>query len=276
MASIFPGMDPYLENPHVWHGFHNAFVVYLTEALQPALGPRYIAAVEVRIYLERPGRDAIPDVAVRRTRRRDRDRPGGVAVIEADAPRRVQVPSLEIHESYATILDRSSGLRVVAVIEVVSPSNKYAGPGRDSYLAKQAEVLASDVHLIEIDLLRTGPHVLAVPEHAARAEGPYATLVCVNRAEPLRDVYELYPRCLRERLPRIGVPLADGDPDVVVDIQTVLAKSYDAGRYAERIDYRSPCKPALDPADQAWADGVIGEKMFTTEDTEITEKKAEP
>lgn len=270
MASIFPGMDPYLEDPRVWHGFHNAFIVYMTEALQPALGPRYIAAIEVRIYLERPGRDAIPDVAVRRTRRRDRDRPGGFAVIEADAPRRVQVPSLEIRESYATILDRSSGLRVVAVIEVVSPSNKYAGPGRVSYLAKQDEVLASDAHLVEIDLLRTGPHVLAVPEDFAMAEGPYATLACVNRAEPLREGYELYPRALRDRLPRIAVPLADDDPDVVLDLQAVLARSYDAGRYAERIDYRSPCKPALEPADQAWADGLIGEGTFNAE---VTEKR---
>ncbi len=67
-------------------------------------------------------------------------------------------------ELYIEILDRESGMRVVTVIELVSPSNKYAGPGRDKYVAKQQEVLQSDSNLVEIDLLRFGPHVLAVPE----------------------------------------------------------------------------------------------------------------
>jgi len=35
---------------------------------------------------------------------------------------------------------------------------------------------------------------------------PYDYLACVNRAMPPRDEYELYPRRLPERLPRIGVP----------------------------------------------------------------------
>ena len=45
----------------------------------------------------------------------------------------------------------------------------------------------STAHLVEIDLLRTGPHVVAVPEWAARAHGPYDYLVCVNQAVGLRD-----------------------------------------------------------------------------------------
>ena len=59
-------------------------------------------------------------------------------------------------------------------------------------------------------------------------------LVCVNRASGLRDVFELYPRRLRDRLPRIGIPLAEDDADVWLDLPAVLAQTYEAGSYAGR------------------------------------------
>jgi hypothetical protein len=217
---IFPGMDPYLEYPQLWEGFHNALLTYIRNYLRPLLRPRYIAAVEGRVFLE--------------------------------------VPALEMHEAYLTILDRASGQRIVTLIEVVSPTNKSAGSGRESYKAKQQEVLASDVHLVEIDLLRKGPHVLAIPESTARRRaGDYDYLSCVNRALGVRNRYELYPAQLRNKLPRILIPLADGDPDVKLELQTVLAQNYDDGSYRDRIDYSKPCEPRLRPEDQAWADELI-------------------
>ena len=171
----------------------------------------------------------------------------------------VRIPDLEIHESYVAILDRRTGQSVVTVIEVVSPANKFAGPGRVSYLAKQREVLSSATHLVEIDLLRAGPHVVAVPEQMARGPKGYHTLVCVNRAVGLRDEFELYPRGLRDRLPRIRIPLADADPDVPLDLQAVLAQTYDAGRYRDILRYDAPCASPLSPDDQAWADPLIRE-----------------
>ena len=179
------------------------------------------------------------------------------ATLDADEALEVQIPALEMHESYLEILDRHNGQRIVAVLEVLSPANKYAGPGRDSYLAKQREVLASQAHLIEMDLLRRGPHTLAVPEWIARQHASYDYLICVNRAEGLRNRFLLYPRQFRQRLPRIGVPLADGDPDVVLDVQAVLDQTYEAGSYRERLRYDRPCVPSLPAEDQAWADELI-------------------
>ena len=256
MSMIFPGMDPYLEVAELWPGFHNRLIVYLSDYLRPLLHPRYIAAVEERVFVEGPRqREFIPDVLLKQGRRPGQR--GGTAVLDADEELEVQLPGLEMHESYLEILDRHSGQRVVAVLEVLSPANKYAGPGRDSYLAKQQEVLASQTHLIEIDLLRRGPHVLAVPEWIARQHASYDYLICVNRAEGLRDRFRLYPRPLRQRLPRIRVPLADGDPDVVLDVQAVLAQTYEAGSYDKRLRYDQPCVPPLPAEDQAWADEMI-------------------
>lgn len=251
MSMIFPGMDPYLEHPQIWPGVHSRLVVYLADQLQPLLRPRYVAAVEERVFIEGADQQIIPDVWIKRTQAPEQS--PNVAVADADEPVVVQLPDLEIHESYIEILDRHSGQSVVTVIEVVSPTNKFPGPGRDSYLSKQREVRSSTAHLVEIDLLRSGQHVLAVPEWAVRGRGPYDYLVCVNRAGGLRDLFDLYPRGLRDRLPRIRVPLAGDDPDVPLDIQAAVAHVHDAGSYRARIDYRSPCQPPLEPNDQTWA-----------------------
>jgi hypothetical protein len=258
---IFPGMDPYLEDPQIWPGVHSALVVYLRDHLQPQLRPRYIAAIEERVFVEGPRRDIFPDVWLRRGRPEPRGPGAAVLDREDDTFVEVQVPAAEIHEPYVALLDRQSGQSVVTVIEVVSPTNKYAGPGRESYLAKQAEVRSSPTHLIEIDLLRTGPHVLAVPEWVARGQGLYNSLACVNRARGLRDRFQLYPRGLRQRLPRVRVPLAGDDPDALLDVQAVLAQTYEAGCYRDRLRYDASCVPPLASDDQAWADGLVRQAM---------------
>ncbi len=255
MSMIFPGMDPYLEMPELWHGFYNRLIVYMADALQPQIRPRYIATIEERVFVQGPAqRDFIPDV---RVKQRSGPMIASTAVLERDAPVELRVPPLEIHESYLQLLDRQSGRRVVNVLEVVSATNKYAGPGRESYLDEQRDVLKSDAHLVEIDLLRRGPHVLAIPETAARSLGAYDYLVCINRSGGTRDRYELYPRQLRQRLPRIGVPLASDDPDVVLDLQAVVEKAYEAGSYRDLLPYDQPCRPPLDAEDQAWANERI-------------------
>jgi hypothetical protein len=251
MSMIFPGMDPYLEDPQIWHGVHNSLIVYIRDHLQPLLRPRYIAALEDRVFVEGPDREIIPDVWLRRSNGRS----GGQAAVLAtgNAPVIVEAHELEIHETYIEILDRQSGQRVVTTLEVVSPTNKYAGHGRALYVDKQREVRASPVHLVEIDLLRTGPHVLAVPEWLARSQGDYDYLICVNRAVGRRTKFELYPCALRQPLPPIRVPLAEGDPDVILDLQAVLAHTYEAGSYRDRLNYGAPGVPPLAPEDQEWA-----------------------
>jgi hypothetical protein len=112
--------------------------------------------------------------------------------------------------------------------------------------------LARNCHLIEIDLLRRGRHVLSIPEWGVQQLPPYDYLICLNRW-PSRTRFALYPRRLRQRLPRIPVPLVDPDPDVPLDIQAALEQVYWDGRFMRRVRYQDPCDPALEPADQEWA-----------------------
>ena len=51
MPTPFPGMDPYLENPHLWPGVHLGLLSAIWTDLAPRLSPRYIVAVEERTYI---------------------------------------------------------------------------------------------------------------------------------------------------------------------------------------------------------------------------------
>ncbi|HIK44304.1 MAG TPA: DUF4058 family protein, partial [Leptolyngbyaceae cyanobacterium M65_K2018_010] len=72
MPSPFPGMDPYLEDPTLWAGVHQRLIVAIANALAPQLRPKYIVAVEERVY-ETVGEEAllvgIPDEAIARSAR---------------------------------------------------------------------------------------------------------------------------------------------------------------------------------------------------------------
>jgi hypothetical protein len=250
MKMPFPGMDPYLEHPALWESVHSRLIHSMANQLQPLLVPHYIASVEERVYVEETPQQRIPDIWVQKVR----DSAGGVAVAEPEvaAPVVIEVVELEVHQHYITILDRYRDFKVVAVIELISPSNKDAGPGRDSYLAKQREILGSESHLVEIDLLRRGRHVSSVSAAHLRELGDFDYLTCVNRS-PKRKRFELYPSRLRDRLRSIRVPLAQPDTNVLLDLQAALEQAYWDGRYMLRVRYDDPCQPPLSAGDQQWA-----------------------
>ena len=56
---------------------------------------------------------------------------------------------------------------------------------------------------------------------------------------------EVYGWTLRDRLPVIPVPLADGDPDVPLDLQAAFTRTYDRSGDDHSLNYRSPVKPPL-------------------------------
>jgi Protein of unknown function (DUF4058) len=124
--------------------------------------------------------------------------------------------------------------------------------GYQSYQSKQPEVRAGECHLVEIDLLRRGRHVMSVPESHLPPAKPFDYLICLNRW-PARKRFEIYPCLLRDSLPVIDIPLADPDPDVPLAIQTALEQVYDEGNYMLRVQYDQPCVPSLSAEDQEWA-----------------------
>ena len=101
-------------------------------------------------------------------------------------------------EIYAEI---PGGKRLVTSLEVLSLSNKTPGEhGRELFLRKQKELLASKVNLVEIDLLRGGEHATAVPLEQALAEcGAFDYHVCVHPFDDF-ETFSIYPMRLEEPL----------------------------------------------------------------------------
>ena len=250
MNTPFPGMDPYLEHPILWEGVHARLINALADQLQPRLDPRYVTSIEERVFIEGPQR-RVPDLWIQRSP--DTVAPMASSQIDVDAAVILDIEEIEIRESRIEILDAQNEIKLVAMIELLSPTNKTTGPGRESYRQKQHETLERDCHLIEIDLLRRGQHVLSVPEWKLKELGSFDSIVCVSRWTA-RQRFEVYPRGRRQRLPRIQVPLTMPDPDVPLDIQAALEEVYIKGRYVKRVRYSEPCDPPLSREDQPCAD----------------------
>jgi hypothetical protein len=139
MANPFPGMNPYLEDRALWNDFHARMAVYISNQLQPQLRPRYVASVEERVYLEFVRREIIPDVLILRRKPADHDK--GVAVLEpdCDAPVVLRLVETPRTEHAVHIYDREDEMRLVTVIEILSPSNKDPrSEGRNSLPAQAA------------------------------------------------------------------------------------------------------------------------------------------
>jgi hypothetical protein len=132
------------------------------------------------------------------------------------------IEPVEMREVFVHIISVADASRVITAIEVLSPSNKASGsPGKALYQSKQRELLASQTHLIEIDLLRHGSHTIAAPQASLEHQGTWDYVICLHRGGDGQR-YEIWARRLRERLPRIRVPLSAGDRDVVVDMQAIV------------------------------------------------------
>jgi hypothetical protein len=254
MNTPFPGMDPYLEHPALWAGVHARLIVWLAHQLTHLVRPRYVVSIEDRVFIE--DQDRRPDISLLKGTANGPPAVVGTAavapvIVDVAEPEEEPIP-LEVREHFVEILDTYRAMKAVTGLEIVSPSNKAAGPGRDAYRAKQRETLTGDCHLVEIDLLRRGRHVLAVPAALAREHGPYDYLVSVNRW-PNRKRFELVPCRLRERLPCFNVPLSAPDHDVPLDLQKAFEQVYDDGSYMLRVLYDQPCEPRLRNDDQGWA-----------------------
>jgi len=269
MTSPFPGMDPWLEDEEVFPNVHERIGVYLQDALNAILPPGYAATTKNRVWVD-PELRREPDVGLFGRERPGYDSPqdGGLAVATLTRSGLLEVDgdaaSDPIEEPYLEIRS-NRGKRLVTAVEVLSRSNKKPGDaGRESYLNKQLEYRASAVNVVEIDLLRAGPHTTAVPRDRLKliAPEPFEYHVCVT-VPTAHPKFFVAPIRLIDRLPVIPIPLDWDIPPVSVDLQAVFDRCYDGGRYPELVNYAAPPDPPLTPAQQAWADALLNAKGVT-------------
>lgn len=258
MPSPFPGMDPYLEHPDLWPGVHHWLIIEIARLLSPQLRPKYRVAVEVRVY-ETSGENSllvgIPDVTVKHRPTATNPTMNNVAVAApTPQPARVTIPVPEtIKEGYLEVREVGTE-EVVTTIEILSPTNKRSGRGRQIYEKKRHQVLGSQTHLIEIDLLRIGE---PMPCFGNNIESQYRILVCRGDCRPYPDLYAFN---LQEMIPSFSLPLRSGDTEPVINLQELLSGVYDISGYDLVIDYNREPVPPLPELDAAWADTLLREK----------------
>jgi Protein of unknown function (DUF4058) len=134
----------------------------------------------------------------------------------------------------------------VTSIEVLSPTNKRSGNGRDAYLSKRQRVLGSVTHLVEIDLLRSGRAMEIMTEMPSCH---YRILVArVNE----RPQAQLYGFNLQQPIPTIPIPLERGDGEPLLELQKLLDEVYKQAGFDLTIDYSQAPIPGLSKEDQSW------------------------
>lgn len=232
------GMDPYIEAQR-WRGFHANMIVAIQEALMPLLLPKYAADIEERVYIEEevdgaPVRNVLyPDVAVGTTGAETPLLSGGAAT--AVQPARLTVPILSEQRERFVQIYTLSGRQLVTVIELLSPSNKRPHSlGRSEYLEKRQRLFKAGVNMVEIDLLLQGERL---PTNEPLPPADYYAFVARSKQLPVVEVYHWN---LGQPLPAIPVPLLEGDPDVVLNLQAVYEQVYARARYDVLLDFSQP------------------------------------
>jgi len=243
-------MNPYLEA--FWPDVHTRLISYISDALTPGLPADLRARAEEQVAISDD--DGTPiyraEVAITETWKRGLppvwspgdDRQPDVTVAEPEIVAIEPEP-----ERWVEIRERSGNL--VTVIEVLSRANKVER-GASAYIRKQQDYLSAGVNLVAIDFLRAGQHVIMVPlEHLKPVDG-VRYVICVSRAAMLHRC-EIYSCPLRQRLPAIRIPLRLTDRDVPLDLQPLVDRCYENGRYWQ-TDFSAPLTPSLEPDDRAW------------------------
>jgi hypothetical protein len=248
-------MDPYIERPELWSDFHNDLASEIRANLNRYIQPRYFARLTPYVTYEvveiGQAYGIRPDAGVWHLEPVPAAAAPGTATISA-APVESLV-ALEIPLRLHRVEVRATAQQQrVTVIEIFSPVNKK--PGHQAHLAyrrKRRNLLHSEVHLLEIDLLRGGER-----PPLERPVPPAAYYVVLSRAER-RPRVDVWPLQLRDCLPVLPVPLLVPDPDVPLNLGAAVASVYERGAYAQQIDYRQSPPPPLTNAEAEWLAEVL-------------------
>lgn len=237
-----PAHDWTRVSPGTFHDFHLAWIAEMRRTLNRGLLPSGYYA-----QAEQVAGGAVPDVltlqesgeASESTAWSKSDAANGVVTV-AEAP-----PKVSLVERYAEsailhtlqrhlVIRHSSGDRIVALVEVVSPGNKDSTVHMESFITKALSALKQGYHLLILDLFPPGRFdpegihglvhagIFGVPEgDYQQPRGRPLTLAAYVAAEPITAYVE--PLAVGTELPDMPLFL---DPGHYVNVP--LEATYDA------------------------------------------------
>jgi len=237
---------PPVENKHSWDDLHGMWPAVIVQQLFPILPEGYIAAPRVHL-----GTAFEIDVS---TYQRDEPAPkegphegiGGVAVAAWAPPKptltlETELPDQDEYE--VRVYDARHGRRLVAAIEIVSPSNKDRPESRRAFVAKVAALLQRDVSVSLVDIVTVRQfnlyadllELIGGTDPMLGAEPPVLYAVTARgrkrvRQRPVLDTW-FDPMALGQPLPTLPIWL-DDDLGVFLNLET----SYEATCHVLRIE----------------------------------------
>ena len=263
VTNFLPGMNPYLQVR--WPDAHTRLIAYIGDALSEKLPNDLAVIAEESISIDF---DAEPDLRMH----------ADVAVVEQQ---RIRFPdSIPLLQDTSTlVLAEPETIRVspterwleirdidnhlVTLIELLSPSNKTFHTSV-SIAIRHEQLIRSGVNVVEIDLFRGGFRTLPDSLKAELRETPSQTMYLIVVGKAHRpDERKVYYCPLRERLPAFAVPLRKNDASVPLDLQPLIDRCYQTGRYWQ-LSQRPLPSPGLADDEKAWIDehrataGLIG------------------
>ncbi|NUQ63292.1 MAG: DUF4058 family protein [Pirellulales bacterium] len=246
-------IDDRIEQFGLWSVFHKHLILEWFAVLRDELGGDYWVDMENEILLvprpSGPARPVAADVDVTR-----RAPPGSAAAgVFVVTPPRVEVdePIGEFEQSWIEIRRRDwpdprdpLGARVVAVLELVSPSNKgsYGKGDLRKFLAKRQDYLLSTVSYTEIDLLRQG--VREVPS-AVENVAEHAWIAWSTQVQEHSRRFWAWGWDQGEKSPTIVFPL-DFPYTHSLDLAATYERAYHINRWPHRLqpfELRKPGQP---------------------------------
>ena len=221
-----------VKDRHSWDSLHGGWPMMIVRQLFDILPEGYVSAPNVHF-----GKDFEIDVSTYEVDEQPGTgwtaaHGGGVATTTAPAPTRTTEAELSEQDEFEVrVYDAAHGRRLVAVIEIVSPSNKDRPENRRAFVAKVAALLQKGVCVSVVDLITlrqfnlyadllellggTDPQLGPTPP-------PLYALTVRSRRRPgggraLLDVW-YYPMSLGQTLPTLPVWL-DADQRVLLPLE---------------------------------------------------------
>jgi hypothetical protein len=142
---------------------------------------------------------------------------------------------------------------------------KYVALGQDRhYVVESERPIWPDVAVIRTNASDT--RMSSAAAVCDDVDAPAVFLVAVTRRQPSRQ--EVYAISLKQRLPKVWIPLGSGDSDVPLELQAVFSQCWEAGPYPELLNYDGPPPGTLTAEESAWCQ-QIARKAFQTAEGSI-------
>ena len=252
-TNFLPGMNPYLQAR--WPDAHTALIGYIREVLSARLPVDLAVVAEESISIDfDDGSDLQMRTDIAVIERPSLRFPDPVLMKQDTSTLTLAEPeTVRVSPTQRWLEIRDVDNHLVTIIELLSPSNKTLHSSV-SMSIRHDQLIRSGVNVVEIDLIRGGIRALPDMLTTELREPPSKTtyLIVVGKAGCV-DERQVYYCPLRQRLPAFAIPLRSTDSPVPLDLQPLVDRCYQTGRYWQ-LSQRPLPPPALPADEQAWVD----------------------